>query len=418
MPEVRISALIAPPFFDAWRKARGCACDELWLSGGRGSGKSSFVSLLIICGMMADPKANAIIYRKVGETLREAVYAQMAWAIDMLGVGCWFQLKLSPLEIVYLPTGQRIMFRGADKPEKSKGVKLQRGYFKYLWFEELTEFFGMQDIRTIKASVLRGTNKHTLTLYSYNPPMSALNWVNAESLLPRKGRLYHQSSYLDMPQDWLGDAFLLEAEALKQNNERQYRHMYLGEVTGTGGQVFDNIKLQEIPPEWESLQQYNGLDFGFATDPDSLVVVGYDKRTDTIFFLDEFCGTGNSTDFLAEQLIKRCKQELITADSADPRMIAELHRKGLNVKGAVKGPGSIEHGIRWLQSRSAIVIDPQRCPNAAREFKGYEYPLDRHGQYLSTFPDQDNHTIDAARYALERIARQGGQRQPLISIRG
>ena len=216
MPETRISGLIAPPFRGPWRKGRGGVCDELWLSGGRGSGKSSFISLLIICGLMADPKANAIIYRKVGETLRESVYTQMAWAIDMLGVGGWFQLKLSPLEIIYIPTGQRILFRGADKPEKSKGVKLQKGYFKYLWFEELTEFNGMLDVRTIKASILRGSNKHSLTFYSYNPPMSALNWVNKEALNPRPGRLYHQSSYLDMPVEWLGENFLLEAETLKQ----------------------------------------------------------------------------------------------------------------------------------------------------------------------------------------------------------
>ena len=181
MPEVRVSSLIAPPFRDPWRKGRGGACDELWLSGGRGSGKSSFISLLIVCGMLADPKANAIIYRKVGETLRESVYSQMVWAIEMLGVSVWFQCRLSPLEIVYIFTGQRILFRGADKPEKSKGVKLQRGYFKYLWFEELTEFNGMPDVRTIKASILRGSSKHALTLYSYNPPMSALSWVKRGS---------------------------------------------------------------------------------------------------------------------------------------------------------------------------------------------------------------------------------------------
>ena len=249
MTDVRLSALVAPSYFSAWRAAREGSCDELWLYGGRGSGKSTFAAILILCGLMDEPQANAIVYRKVAETLRESVYAQLAWAIDRLGVSDWFRLKLSPLEIEYIPTGQRILFRGSDKPEKSKGLKLQKGYFKYLWFEELTEFAGMRDIRTIKASILRGTQEKTLTLYSYNPPMSALHWVNEETRKERKGRMTHHSDYRDIPAAWLGDAFILEAEALRRQNPREYRHMYLGEVTGTGAQVFENVAMQKLGPQ-------------------------------------------------------------------------------------------------------------------------------------------------------------------------
>ena len=407
MPEVRVSSLIAPPFRDPWRKGRNGVCDELWLSGGRGSGKSSFISLLIVCGMLADPKANAIIYRKVGETLRESVYAQMVWAIEMLGVSAWFQCKLSPLEIVYLPTGQRIMFRGADKPEKSKGVKIHRGYFKYLWFEELTEFTGMQDVRTIKASVLRGSNKNALTLYSYNPPMSALNWVNEEGLNPREGRLYHQSSYLDMPTDWLGENFLLEAEALKQSSEREYRHMYLGEITGTGGQVFENLTLRQLAPEeWQGLHIYSGLDFGFASDPDAYVRCAYTAKRRTLFIFDEFVKTGQLSDVLAKEVRKHVGREVITCDSAEPRSIAALRSLGLRVIAAKKGPDSVEHGMKWLQTRIKIVIDPAKCPIAAKEFSAYEYDRDKAGNILPRYPDKDNHTIDAVRYAMESVSAQ------------
>ncbi|HPJ03344.1 MAG TPA: phage terminase large subunit, partial [Candidatus Limiplasma sp.] len=228
----------------------------------------------------------------------------------MLGVSGWFQLKLSPLEIIYIPTGQRIMFRGADKPEKSKGVKLHKGYFKYLWFEELTEFNGMQDVRTIKASILRGSNKHALTLYSYNPPMSALNWVNKEALNPRKGRLYHKSDYRSVPKDWLGETFLLEAEALKQSNEREYRHMYLGEITGTGGQVFENLDLRKISPEeWQGLHVYAGLDFGFASDPDAFVRCAYSAKRRTLFIVNEFVKNGQQPDALAKELRNRTGHE-------------------------------------------------------------------------------------------------------------
>ncbi len=407
MPETRISGLIAPPFFEPWRKARGGVCDELWLSGGRGSCKSSFISLLIICGMMADPKANAIIYRKVGETLRESVYTQMAWAIDMLGVSGWFQLKLSPLEIIYIPTGQRIMFRGADKPEKSKGVKLHKGYFKYLWFEELTEFNGMQDVRTIKASILRGSNKHALTLYSYNPPMSALNWVNKEALNPRKGRLYHKSDYRSVPKDWLGETFLLEAETLKQSSEREYRHMYLGEVTGNGGQVFENLDLRKISPEeWQGLHVYAGLDFGFASDPDAFVRCAYSAKRRTLFIVNEFVKNGQQPDALAKELRNRTGREVITCDSAEPRSIAALRSLGMRVIPAKKGPDSVEHGMKWLQTRIKIVIDPGKCPIAANEFSAYEYDRDKAGNILPRYPDKNNHTIDAMRYAMESVSSQ------------
>ena len=332
MNDIRLSRLIAPVYFELWRAARAGSCDELWLYGGRGSGKSSFVSLYIICGLMDDPQANAIVYRKVAETLRESVYAQLQWAIDLLGVADWFRLKLSPLEIEYTPTGQRILFRGSDKPEKSKGVKLTKGYFKYLWFEELTEFAGMRDIRTIKASILRGTQQKSLTFYSYNPPMTANHWVNREALRDRPGRLQHHSDYRDIPCDWLGDAFVSEAEALRAQNPREYRHMYLGEVTGTGAQVFANIALETIAPEqWQGLRTYSGLDFGFASDPDAFVRCAYDGRRRTLYIVGEFVALRLLADTLAKEVKARAGDDVITCDSAEPRSIAELRSRGVRV---------------------------------------------------------------------------------------
>ncbi len=405
--DIRLSALIAPGFFPLWRAAREGRCDELWLYGGRGSGKSSFVSLYIICGLMDEPEANAIVYRKVAETLRESVYAQLKWAIELLGVADWFRMKLSPLEIEYIPTGQRILFRGADRPEKSKGVKLQNGYFKYLWFEELTEFAGMQDIRTIKASILRGAEQQTLTFYSYNPPMSQNNWVNEEARKPRKGRISHASDYRSIPKAWLGDAFLQEAEALEKSNERQYRHMYLGEVTGTGAQVFDNLTLRRVSPEeWQGLRIYAGLDFGFASDPDAFVRCAYDGRRRTLFITEEYVARKQLADDLARAVKARARDDVITCDSAEPRSIAELRSRGVRVVAAKKGPDSVAHGMKWLQSRVQIIIDPERAPRAAEEFSTYEYERDRDGATLPRYPDRNNHLIDAARYALESVSDQ------------
>ena len=401
---IRVSELIAPVFMPVHGEIKRGAYREYWLRGGRGSTKSSFVSLEIILGLMRSPEANAIVYRKVAATLRESVYEQLVWAIDILGVREYFQLRMTPMEIQYKPTGQRILFRGADDPGKSKSIKLRRGYFKYLWFEELAEFQGMDAIRTIKASVLRGTGgDRAITFCSYNPPVSANTWVNAEAMKAVDGRRVHESCYLDVPAEWLGEEFLAEAEALKASNERAYRHMYLGEITGTGGQVFRNLVLREIgAEEIETLGHFfNGLDFGFATDPDAFTRWAYSDRTRTLYAIAEYYSPGTSIDRLAEEVKKRAERDMVRCDSADPRMISELQRRGVSATGVKKGPGSVEHGMRWLQNLGSIVIDKRRTPNIAREFSQYEYEQDRHGNFIPEYPDADNHTIDAARYALE-----------------
>lgn len=401
----RLSSLIAPPFYEVYADLRRGDHSEYWLKGGRGSCKSSFVSLVIILGMMRDPTANAIIYRKVADTLRDSVYAQMIWAVDKLGVSALWQCKISPMELIYRPTGQRVIFRGADDPQKSKGIKLQKGYFRYLWFEELTEFSGMAAIRTIQASVIRGGD--AITLYSYNPPMSAISWVNAEALRAPGERLTHHSDYLGVPRSWLGESFIAQADALRATNELVYRHMYLGEITGTGGQVFTNLQLRVIKrEEWQGLHTYSGLDFGFATDPDCFVRCAYDRKRRRLYLVGEHAATGQHIKELFEQVRKRCGRDIVTADSAEPRSISELRARGLRIIGARKGPDSVEHGMKWLQTLTAIIIDPAACPLAAKEFSQYEYDRDKAGNVLPRYPDHDNHTIDATRYAMESVSGQ------------
>lgn len=410
---VELSNLIAPCFYALHRSLTGDrAKAEIWLKGGRGSTKSSFISLEILLGLLKDPRANAIIYRKVAATLRESVYEQMLWAIDQLKLEDYFKCRLAPLEISCEATGQRILFRGADDPGKSKSIKLSKGYFKYLWFEELSEFSDMTDIRTIKASVFRGEapGVRCITFYSYNPPMSAGNWVNAEALVPRSDREVHHSTYMDVPEKWLGENFLSEASHLKEANERAWRHMYMGEVTGTGGQVFSNLTLRPIPDsEIETLSAfYNGLDFGFAVDPDALIRTAYEPRARRLFLLEEYCSAHTPADMLAEKVLRIAGKEIVRCDCAEPRMIQTLRSRGVQAVGVKKGPGSVSHGMRWLQELREIIIDPRRCPSAAREFSAYEYAPDNRGGFCAGFPDRDNHLIDAARYALE----------PVISGRG
>ena len=181
--------------------------------------------------------------------------------------------------------------------------------------------------------------------------------------------------------------------------------MYLGEVTGTGGQVFENVRLRPIRrEEWEGLPTYSGMDFGFATDPDAFVRCAFDKKRRVLYVVDEFAALGLLIERLAKEVRARAGNDVITCDSAEPRSIAGLRACGLRVTAARKGPDSVGHGLKWLQTLGGIVIDPARCPLAAGEFSRYEYDRDRSGRVLPRYPDHDNHTIDAVRYAMESVS--------------
>ena len=398
MKLIRRSELLAPVFAPVHTDIRRGGHAEYWLYGGRGSGKSSFVSIEIVLGMMKDPQANALVVRRVAKTLRQSVYEQLCWAIDRLGVDHLWARRLSPMELIYRPTGQRILFIGADDPQKSKGIKVSRGSFNFLWFEELAEFDGMGAVNTITASAVRGDA--VVTFYTYNPPESVANWVNEEALCIHEGRLSHKSSYLDIPPHWLGASFLSKADIMRRTNERAYRHMYLGEVTGTGGQVFENLELRPIPDGEISRMGafYDGLDFGYYPDPTHWVRVSYDPSRLTIYVVDELRRYRTTDREFARLLMERrdvtASTEII-CDSAS--------EKPRSVVGAMKGRGSIETGIRWLRMRARIVIDPARTPETAKEFAQYEFVKLKNGSFTESYPDRDNHAIDAVRYALNRV---------------
>lgn len=401
---VDLDKLIAPAFYELHWDIKEEKHTHYDLAGGRGSTKSSFISIEIPLGMMLDPDANAVVYRKVGDTLRDSVYEQMLWGIEALGVSHLWHANLTPLKITYIPTGQEILFRGLDKAEKSKSIKRSKGYFKYLWFEELDEFNGMEEIRKVEQSVMRGGSKFVV-FRSYNPPKSINNWVNQEALIPRDDTYKHHSTYLDVPVEWLGQTFIDEAEQLKKTNPRAYEHEYLGVATGTGGQVFDNVTIREITDEeigiFDKIKQ--GLDFGFAKDPLAYLKMHFNKKQMRLYIFAEIYAVKMSTDKAVTELKKlNPLNKLITADSEEPRTIATFNEKGLRVKAAKKGPGSVDHGMAFLSDDIVeIIIDPIRCPNASREFSSYELEMDKHGNFKSIYPDKDNHTIDAARYGLE-----------------
>lgn len=405
--KVRLSEIIAQPFWAVHQDIVKKRHSHYWLKGGRGSTKSSFISIEIVNGIMADAQngvmSNAVIFRRVKDTLAESVRDQIKWAIDKLGVSDYWHVPEAKLTITYIPTGQVIRFKGADNPKKAKSTKVPRGWIKYIWYEEVDEFESYAKIRNINQSLMRG-GPEFVVFYSYNPPDSQRNWVNRYVLESREDTYVHHSTYLDVPAEWLGEPFINEAEHLKKTKPERYKHEYLGVVIGTGGEVFTNLSIRPISDdEIERFDRIrNGLDFGYAGDPLAYVKMNFDKTRRRLFIFGEVYGT-RLNNRKAVRLIKQLNplNKRITADSAEPRTVNEFKLLGLNILGAKKGPDSIENGIKWLQDLEEIIIDPIRCPNVAREFQEYEIEKDREGNLKGDYPDKNNHTIDAARYGNE-----------------
>ena len=405
--KINIANLIAPSFDEVFFDVEQHLHTFYLLAGGRGSAKSSFVGgVRIPVSVMEDQNIHAVVIRKVGNTIKNSVLPQIIWGLEQLGVLGKFRVKLSPPEITYKKTGQKILFFGLDDPAKVKSIKLPFGYVGIVWFEELDQFSGMEEIRNVLQSLLRGGPSYQV-FGTYNPPKSRNNWVNEEVLVDDPDRLVHYSTYLTVPEDWLGPQFLAEAEKLKAKNERAYEHEYLGKVTGTGGAVFENVSDMRMSDErignFDRL--YFGLDFGFAVDPLAFVCMHYDKKHRELYIYGEQYGQKMTNRTAAEMIKPFLHGHYITADSAEPKSIAEMRDLGLRVDGAKKGPDSIDYGIRWLQSLDHIYIDKRRAPNTYREFIGYEYERNRDGQFISAYPDKDNHAIDAVRYGLEPVMR-------------
>lgn len=402
--EVNIASLVSPAFDDAFWDIQEHKHTFYWFAGGRGSTKSSFVGVDIPLLLMQHPQCHAVVLRKVRNTIKNSVYPQIQWGIERLGVIDRYKFITSPHEITYMPTGQKILFFGLDDPAKVKSIKLPFGYVGIVWFEELDQFSGMEEIRNVLQSLLRGGSTYWV-FCTYNPPKSRNNWVNEEILADDEDRLVHHSTYLQVPRDWLGEQFILEAEKLKAKSEILYRHEYLGEVTGTGGAVFENVEDMamgdELVRNFDRL--YYGLDFGFAVDPLAYVAMYYDAKREDLYIFDELYRQKMTNSQAAKAIKLRISGGRILADAAEPKSIAEMSDYGLRISGARKGPDSIDFGMRWLQNRAHIYIDKRRCPNAYREFVGYEYERNKDGQFISAYPDANNHAIDAVRYAMTEV---------------
>lgn len=403
---IKLSEVIVSAFHETWKAVKSSLYTFYVEKGGRNSAKSTTVSEIIILLIVEHP-VNAIAIRKVGNTLQESVYEQLKEATNILGIADQFEFGKSPLRVTYKPRGNYIIFRGADDPIKMKSIKTSNFPIAIAWIEELAEFKTEEEVQTITDSILRAELPDGITykiFYSYNPPKRKQHWTNKkyESAFIAKNTFVHSSTYLDNP--FLSKQTLEEIEEIKRTKPHKYKWLYLGEPSGGGIVPFDNLNFRKITDEevksFDNIRQ--GIDWGYASDPMAFGRMHFDKTRKILYFIDEIYGVKLSNKEVAKLLIERGYQNnLIIADSAEPKSIAEMKEYGLRIQGAKKGEGSVEYGEKWLDDLTEIVIDPERTPNIAREFESIDYQTDRDGNQIARLEDKDNHSIDMTRYACE-----------------
>ncbi len=413
------AAHIAKSFVDLNRIIDDGKSHEIMLPGGRGSTKSSFWGEKVPELLENHPNWCAIVIRKVANTLNQSVKPQLEWGIDKLSevnskIPLDWNIPKSGFDITKKSTGQKIYLRGADDPGKIKSIKPPPGmYIAIIVYEEFDQMNGMEDIRKINQSVKRGGDVF-LEFDVFNTPKSKQHFANKEMLIPKDGRIVLLTTYKDVPPEWLGQTFIDDAEWLKKNNPTAYEHEYMGVAVGEGGVVFDNLEIREITDEEiKSFDRiYNGVDWGWFPDPWAFNRMHLDMARRTLYIFDEDEQNKKSNRQTADILINQhgiTSADLITCDSAEKKSTADYRSFGLFARDAEKGPGTVEYSMKWLGSLFKIVIDPIRCPKTAQEFNEYELEKDKDGNYITSYPDKNNHHIDATRYALEPVWKVRGQ---------
>ena len=414
-----------------------CKYSEIFMSGGRGSGKSYSVALWIIMALMNDHNKNACVIRKVGSTIRKSCFRQVCKAIRKLGVSKFWTINKTDLTITHNITKQQIIFLGLDDEDKVRSVTTEVGYFSIVWLEEARQFKGMEEIRQAIASVIRGSeddddddeedededkkdgndeddfgDAEFLTFFTFNPPKSTTEWINKESRKTLPNRLVHHSTYLTMPKKWLGKGFLAAAESLKLSDPEAYEHQYLGKATGTGRKYFTKVEYREITDEEIATFEYcnMGVDFG-SNDPNVFEQSYYDDDKDTIYCYGEVYQAGRNdgaviTKDRYEQFARKIKKKIgeeylldeIFCDAQGKAEMMILAKEGLNPVEAEKH-GKMGRIMRyaWLRSKT-IVCDPKRCPHLAEALELFE-AKEKDGMLTDEPNDRDDHCPDALGYS-------------------
>lgn len=422
-PVIDTASVIPGCYADEWRAIMRHDFGEFVNESGRGSVKSSMFSLAGPMIMLKFPTACGVAFRRVNNTLRDSVYASIIQAITRAGMEHLFEWGVSPMHITLRATGQVILFRGLDDEDKAKSLTLQNPEHKimFAFWEEFDQQRGMRSVRKVEQTIKRGVDRFW-TFRAFNTPTNENHWAHAYALQREEsGEAWvGRQNYLDVPREFLGEEFYADAEALKEIDPEAYENEYLGKCTGRKGKVFLNLERREITQEERDGFKWIrcGIDWGFVTDPWVFLQLAYDRKTKTVYILQEDYALRLSDEQTAKRVKKRLSEvaengesafypraprNRLYADIAEQKAIANYRACGLDCVGAKKWQGSVEQGLRWMQTRTRIVID-KRCALAWHEFSAYDYETDPDGNVIEdAYPDKDNHTIDAARYTLSTL---------------
>ncbi len=376
------------------------------VKGSRASKKSKTTALWIITNMMKYPDANTLVIRKVFRTLKDSCFTELKWAINRLGVQDYWDIKESPLEMTYIPTGQKIYFRGLDDPLKVTSITVEKGALCWMWIEEAYEIMKESDFdmldESIRGQVPEGLFKQiTLTFNPWNEH----HWIKKRffDAPPDPDILAITTNYL--MNEFLDDADKKVFETMKKNNPRRYRVAGLGEWGIVEGLIFENWEEKEFNLEdikkIKGIKSAFGLDFGYTNDPSALFCGMVDLNNKVIYVFDEMYKEGMSNEAIYEEITRMgYRKERIRADSAEPKSIDRLRTLGLvNIRAARKGKDSVNNGIDFIQDFK-IIVHP-KCVNFLTEISNYTWDTDKFGKKVNKPIDDFNHLMDAMRYALE-----------------
>lgn len=375
------------------------------IKGSRASKKSKTTALRWIYLMMKYDKSNLLVIRKTYRTLKDSCWTDLKWATRRLEVENLWSFKESPLEATYLPTGQKILFRGLDDPLKVTSITVDYGYLCWAWLEEAFEVNSEADFDTLDESI-RGElppNLWKQWVISFNP-WNERHWLKKKFFDVSNPDILAQTTNYTC-NEWLDEADKRLFENMKINNPRRYNVAGLGNWGITEGLVYDNVHI-DYRFELADMANYKtvcGMDFGYTNDPTAFFIGFLDEKNKALYIWDEMYEKGLTNRMIYDRLVSMgYGKESIVCDSAEPKSIAELRGYGLRAKAAVKGKDSISHGIQYIQGLT-IYIHP-RCVNFTTEIQNYTFDKDKFGNAINQPIDDFNHLMDAMRYALEKYA--------------
>lgn len=405
MTRVSLKKVVGGGYKDFWNNEQRYRV----IKGGRASKKSTTAALNFIYRMCLYPDANLLVIRQVFKDHKDSTYAQLKWAARQLQVYDEFEWKVSPLEIIKKNTGQKIMFRGLDDPMSVTSATVEHGYLCWAWFEEAFQVRKEDDFNKIDMSIRGYTGGLFKQITLTFNPWSEKHWLNNRFFKSDSDNIFAKTTNYQC-NEFLDEQDIALFNEMKIKSPRRYKIEGLGEWGIAEGGIYENwherlFDINEIAKR-PSVQSAFGLDFGYTNDPTALSCSLVDLENREIYIFDEMYKKALLNDEISKNITDMgYSKELIVADSAEPKSIADLRRYGLRkVVKADKGKDSIMHGIQYIQ-QFTIFVHP-KCTNAINELSNYVWAKDKNDEPMNRPIDEYNHFLDALRYSLERIRKK------------